>query len=87
MIERSFSRRQFIGASALGAIAGASVLTNPARAAADICLFAPDEKWTYDARAGFSKSGNSPWHGQTFTGRVKTTVVDGRVIFDGKKIA
>ena len=55
-------------------------------AAADICLFDPDEKWTYDARAGFSKSGNSPWHGRTFAGRVKTTVVDGRVVFDGKKI-
>ena len=34
MLERNFSRRQFIGTSALGAIAGASVLTNPARAAA-----------------------------------------------------
>jgi len=60
--------------------------TLAAGAAADICLFDPDEKWTYDARAGFSMSGNSPWHGQTFTGRVKLTVVDGRVVFDGKKI-
>jgi len=60
--------------------------TLAAGAAADICLFDPEEKWTYDARAGFSKSGNSPWHGQTFTGRVKTTMVDGHVVFDGKKI-
>jgi len=50
-------------------------------AAADICLFDPDEKWLYDAKAGFSKSANSPWHGQTLTGRVKTTIVDGRVVF------
>jgi dihydroorotase len=67
-------------------ILGLPAGTLAAGAAADICLFDPDEKWTYDARAGFSKSGNSPWHGQTFTGRVKTTVVDGRVVFDGKKI-
>ena len=60
--------------------------TLAAGAAADICLFDPEEKWTYDTQAGFSKSGNSPWHGQTFTGRVKKTMVDGRVVFDGKEI-
>ena len=54
-------------------------------AAGDVCLFAPDEKWHYDAKKGFSKSSNSPWHGQTLTGRVKTTVVDGRIVFaDGR---
>ncbi len=55
-------------------------------AAADVCLFDPNEKWRYDAHAGFSKSRNSPWHGQILTGRVKTTIVDGRVVFDGGKI-
>ena len=55
-------------------------------AAADICIFDPDESWRYDARNGFSKSSNSPWHAQTLTGRVKTTIVDGRVVFDGAKI-
>lgn len=55
-------------------------------AAADVCLFSPDEKWTYDAKAGFSKSSNSPWHGQTLTGRVKTTIVDGRVVFANGRI-
>jgi len=35
MHAHSLSRRQFLGTSALGAIAGASVLTNPARAAAE----------------------------------------------------
>jgi dihydroorotase len=67
-------------------ILGLPAGTLAAGAAADICLFDPEEKWTYDTQAGFSKSGNSPWHGQTFTGRVKLTVVDGRVVFDGKKI-
>ncbi len=55
-------------------------------AVADVTLFDPDEKWRYDAKAGFSKSGNSPWHGQKLTGRVKTTVVSGRVVYDGQKI-
>jgi dihydroorotase len=52
---------------------------------ADICLFDPGEKWVYDPRSGFSKSTNSPWAGQTLTGRVKTTIVGGRIIFhDGR---
>jgi dihydroorotase, multifunctional complex type len=54
--------------------------------AADICLFDPDEKWTYDAKRGFSKSSNSPWHGQTLRGRVKTTICDGRIVFDNGRI-
>ena len=55
-------------------------------APADICLFDPEATWRYDARAGFSKSANSPWHGRTLTGRVKTTIVDGRPVFDGGRI-
>jgi dihydroorotase len=61
--------------------------TLAAGAAADVCLFDLEEKWTYDAKAGFSKSTNSPWQGATFTGRVKTTIVDGRVVFANGKIA
>lgn len=55
-------------------------------AAADVCLFDPAEEWRYDARAGFSKSRNSPWDGRTLTGRVRTTIVDGRVVYDGGRI-
>jgi dihydroorotase len=54
--------------------------------AADVCLFDPNEKWSYDAKAGFSKSSNSPWSGKTLTGRVKTTIVDGRIVFENGKI-
>jgi dihydroorotase len=50
-------------------------------AAADICLFDPEERWTYRAAAGQSKSSNSPWNGQTLRGRVKRTLVDGRVAY------
>ncbi|MBW7895018.1 MAG: dihydroorotase [Opitutaceae bacterium] len=55
-------------------------------ACADICLFDPDESWTYDTNAGFSKSANSPWHGQELKGRVKTTIVAGRVVYDGRRM-
>ncbi|MSU72309.1 MAG: dihydroorotase [Opitutus sp.] len=60
--------------------------TLAAGAAADVCLFDPTEKWRYEAKAGFSKSSNSPWSGQTLTGRVKTTIVGGRVVFESGKI-
>jgi dihydroorotase len=68
-------------------ILGLPAGTLAAGAAADVCLFDPNESWTYDAKAGFSKSTNSPWHGQKLTGRVKTTIVDGRVVFAEGKIA
>jgi dihydroorotase len=55
--------------------------TLKAGAAADICLFDPDEEWTYDAKAGQSKSSNSPWDGRTLRGRVRNTIVDGRIVF------
>ncbi|MDD2762500.1 MAG: dihydroorotase [Opitutaceae bacterium] len=55
-------------------------------APADVTLFDPDEKWLYDAKTGFSKSGNSPWHRQNLTGRVKTTIVSGKIVYDGQKI-
>jgi dihydroorotase len=62
-------------------ILGLSAGTLAAGAPADICIFDPDEVWTYDVKAGYSKSGNSPWNGRTLRGRVKTTIVDGRLVF------
>lgn len=50
-------------------------------AAADVCVFAPDESWVYDTGKGFSKSRNSPWDGRKLTGRVRTTIVGGRVVY------
>lgn len=54
-------------------------------AAADVCLFDPDEEWVYQAKKGFSKSSNSPWNGETLKGRVKTTIVDGRIVYAAGK--
>ena len=57
-------------------------------AEADLCLFDPDETWTYDARAGQSKSSNSPWQAQKLTGRVRMTFVAGRAVFaEGRIVA
>jgi dihydroorotase len=50
-------------------------------APADLCLFDPEESWRYDARAGASKSRNSPWHDHLLQGRVVFTLVDGRIVF------
>jgi dihydroorotase len=67
--------------------------TNPARllrlpggtfevgAAADVVLVDPDREWIYDPSQGFSKSRNSPWAGQSLTGKVTATVVDGRLVY------
>lgn len=62
-------------------ILGLAAGTLAAGAPADVCIFDPDEVWTYDSKAGFSKSSNSPWNGRTLRGRVKRTIVDGRVVF------
>lgn len=53
---------------------------------ADVVLFDPDEKWTPRDKAFFSKSSNSPWIGRELTGRVKKTLVRGRIVYDGQSI-
>lgn len=61
--------------------------TLAAGANGDVCVFDPAATWTYDTHRGFSKSRNSPWHGQTLTGQVKATVVGGQVVYrDGKML-
>ncbi len=70
LMTRRPARLLHLGAGTLGA-----------GSAADICLFDPDEAWTYEAKAGVSKSSNSPWDGKRLRGRVKMTIVDGRIVF------
>jgi len=48
--------------------------------AADLTLFDPDEEWTVETGCFHSKSKNSPWLGKTLTGKVKHTVLDGKVL-------
>jgi len=68
--------------------------TNPARilhrpggslapgAPADVVVVDPERRWTYDPAKGYSKSRNSPWAGQTLTGRARLTFVAGRLVYD-----
>jgi len=70
---------------------GADLLKLPAGtlapgAAADVCIFDPDETWLYDTYGAFSKSINSPWNKQKLTGRVKTTIVSGKVVYANGKM-
>jgi len=51
-------------------------------AVGDAVIIDPEHAWTYDPTAGYSKSRNSPFAGQTFTGGVRQTVVGGRLVFD-----
>ncbi len=60
--------------------------TLEAGADADITIFDPDETWEVDPARFFSKSANSPWNYQSLKGRVKTTLVGGKVVFDRGKI-
>jgi dihydroorotase len=49
---------------------------------ADVVVFDPEQRWTYDPAKGYSKSSNSPWAGEKLTGRVVATLVDGRLVYD-----
>jgi len=55
-------------------------------APADICVFDPGESWEVRADRFFSRSSNSPWLGQSLTGRVRHTFVAGKQVFDGLQV-
>jgi dihydroorotase len=48
---------------------------------ADVTIFDPSKKWTYDASQSKSKSRNTPYDGWNFTGRVVATIVAGRIVY------
>ena len=50
-------------------------------AAADIVLFDPAEEWTVDPARLHGKSRNTPFKGMTLRGRVRYTLLDGRVVY------
>jgi dihydroorotase len=68
--------------------------TNPARimnlrgrgtlepgAHADVVIFDPRKRWTYNASQSLSKSRNTPFNGWTFTGKVVATIVSGNFVY------
>ncbi len=48
---------------------------------ADICVFDPEASWQVTPDALKSRGKNSPWLGYMLTGKVKNTLVGGRVVF------
>ena len=53
-------------------------------ATADVCLFDPALDWTPDEQSMHSNGKNSPWFGETVKGKVVVTLVEGRVVYDGR---
>ncbi len=50
---------------------------------ADVTIFDPRKRWTYDVSRSRSKSRNTPFAGWQLTGKVRATIVGGRVVFRG----
>jgi len=50
----------------------------------DVTVFDPTREWRVDPAAFLTKGRNTPYTGQTLTGRAVATVVEGRVVFRAK---
>ena len=53
----------------------------PRGSAADVTIFDPRKKWTFDAAKSLSKSKNTPFDGWQLTGKVVATIVGGRIVY------
>lgn len=53
---------------------------------ADIVIFNPNKKYTIDPNNFFSKGKNTPFAGKEVYGKVETTIVNGKVVYNGKEI-
>ena len=51
---------------------------------ADITIIDPEKKWEVTVEDTVSKSKNSPFFGRTLTGRVDTTIFNGKVVYQDK---
>jgi dihydroorotase len=48
---------------------------------ADVTVFDPKKKWTFDATKSRSKSKNTPFDGWRLTGRVVATIIGGKIVY------
>ncbi len=55
-----------------------------ARRPADVVVFDPKEEWIANAERFLSKGRNTPFDGQTMTGRVRYTIVGGEIRFESR---
>ena len=49
----------------------------------DVTVFDPEVEWTFRTAESKSRSKNTPFDGTTMTGRVRATIVGGRVVYRG----
>jgi dihydroorotase len=64
---------KIVGLSGRGTLVEGSV--------ADITIFDPKKRWTYDVEKSKSRSRNCPYGGMQFYGKVRATIVAGKVVF------
>jgi len=64
------------------AILGVAAGTLEAGAAADVCIFDPDEYWRVERRSLRSQGKNTPFLGLEVPGRVRYTLVAGQVVHE-----
>ena len=55
-------------------------------AAAELCIFDPEEEWTVDPEKLHSKSKNTVFKGERFRGRVKYTICNGKIVYTDESI-
>ncbi|MEO8409727.1 MAG: amidohydrolase family protein, partial [Propionivibrio sp.] len=67
-------------AAILGIDAGSLAVGCPA----DVCVFDPCEPWQLLPEALSSQGKNTPFIGHEMTGRVRTTLVGGQVVFEAR---
>ena len=67
--------------SAPAAIMGLDSGTLSVGSKADVCVFDPDATWQLTPDALISRGKNSPWLGYLMAGKVRSTLVSGRVVF------
>jgi len=48
---------------------------------ADVAIFDPKKRWTFEAEKSLSKSKNTPFDGLQLTGKVVATIVGGRIVY------
>ena len=53
---------------------------------ADLVIFDPDEEWCFNASRSLSSARWSPWDGRTLRGRVRSTFLRGREVYDGENV-
>ncbi|PSH04137.1 MAG: dihydroorotase [Acidobacteria bacterium] len=65
---------KIVGLNGRGTLAEGSV--------ADITIFDPKERWTYDVTKTRSRSRNCPYDGMQFFGKARATIVGGNIVFN-----